>query len=593
VKLRISPELQLPALEAQTQTIVVYGGKGMGKTNFGAVLAEELAANALRFSWFDPVGVAWGLKHSADGKREGVELLILGGAHGDIPINPNAGAVVADLVVDEEVSVLLDVSRHSNGQLWTGGEKIRFARDYFLRLYQRQGERKRPLMQIVDEAGRVVPQDIPGKQVDIMECVGAIEQLVELGRNAGVGVTLITQRSARMRKSVSELAEMMLAFRTVGPRSLTAIEDWFEEHMERKHALELRNRIRELPRGTAMIVSPGWLQIEGEYAIRARETFDSSETPVAGKERRPSGKGARVDRAKYEARMAETIEQAKADDPRELKRRIAGLERELAKQPSRSEFEVDRVVEKVVEVLVEVPAISDEQIEELREIATAMRDLSRGLAARADQIEEALRHVREAPARPRAEQRRTESARAPGPTRASVAPARRPAPPAVAPNIDEPLGKGERKVLDVLAEFPEGRTQKEVAFLAGYSANASTIGVILSKLRRLGLVEQGQPIRPTSEGLAVVGGPVEKPTGQALLDNWLRHPRMGEGERRVLLALIDLYPDLPTNEELAEITGYSPTASTLGVILSKLRKLGLVEKGRRGVAAELMEAINA
>jgi DNA helicase HerA-like ATPase len=96
--LRIGPDLALPALEAQTQTLVVYGGKGMGKTNFAAVLAEELAANHLRFSWIDPVGVAWGLKHSADGRGPGVEVLILGGAHGDIPINPAAGAIVADLV---------------------------------------------------------------------------------------------------------------------------------------------------------------------------------------------------------------------------------------------------------------------------------------------------------------------------------------------------------------------------------------------------------------------------------------------------------------------------------------------------------------
>lgn len=33
-----------------TSTCVVYGGKGMGKTNFGAVVAEEVFASGLRFS---------------------------------------------------------------------------------------------------------------------------------------------------------------------------------------------------------------------------------------------------------------------------------------------------------------------------------------------------------------------------------------------------------------------------------------------------------------------------------------------------------------------------------------------------------------
>ena len=39
--LKISRELSLP-LDSQTQTLVVYGGKGQGKTNFCAVFAEEL-----------------------------------------------------------------------------------------------------------------------------------------------------------------------------------------------------------------------------------------------------------------------------------------------------------------------------------------------------------------------------------------------------------------------------------------------------------------------------------------------------------------------------------------------------------------------
>lgn len=46
------------------------------------------------------------------------------------------------------------------------------------------------------------------------------------------------------------------------------------------------------------------------------------------------------------------------------------------------------------------------------------------------------------------------------------------------------------------------------------------------------------------------------------------------------------------NAELCERTGYSPTASTMGVILSKLRKLGLVEKGARRIAPEFEEAIS-
>jgi hypothetical protein len=54
MKLRISDDLSLPS-DTQTSTLVVYGGKGMGKTNFGSVLVEEHARAGLRFSVIDPL----------------------------------------------------------------------------------------------------------------------------------------------------------------------------------------------------------------------------------------------------------------------------------------------------------------------------------------------------------------------------------------------------------------------------------------------------------------------------------------------------------------------------------------------------------
>src|SRR3970040_548061 len=108
--LEASAELSLP-LDAGTNTQAVYGNKGMGKTNFAVVLAEELFRAGVRFSAMDPVGVWWGLKHGKKRGEKGLPILILGGPHGDIPIEPTAGAVVADLVADESVSTIVDISR--------------------------------------------------------------------------------------------------------------------------------------------------------------------------------------------------------------------------------------------------------------------------------------------------------------------------------------------------------------------------------------------------------------------------------------------------------------------------------------------------
>jgi hypothetical protein len=70
--LRISPDLELPR-NTVTSTLIVYGGKGMGKTNFGGVLVEELTKAHLRWSVLDPLGVWWGLRHSQDGRDKGIE----------------------------------------------------------------------------------------------------------------------------------------------------------------------------------------------------------------------------------------------------------------------------------------------------------------------------------------------------------------------------------------------------------------------------------------------------------------------------------------------------------------------------------------
>lgn len=353
-KLQISPDLSLPA-DAVTSTIVVYGGKGMGKTNLASVLVEEFAAASLRFAVIDPMGVWWGLRHGADGKSIGIKALILGGIHGDLPIEPTSGAIVADLVVDEDVSVIIDISRRADGSMWSIGERIRFVTAYAKRLYQRQGEKRRPIAQVIDEAARFAPQIVRQGESEVAACMGAVAVLVEEGRNVGVGVTLVTQRSARLNKDVAELADCMIAFRIVGPNSMRAVLDWLGEHVDKARLKDIGEKLRSLPRGSALVVSPGWLEFEGIVAMRKRQTFDSSATPKGGKEVRASGTGAKVDLAKYRARMVEVVERAKENDPKALKARVGELEKQLAAKPTANS--VPRAVEK--------PALKEQQLKRI------------------------------------------------------------------------------------------------------------------------------------------------------------------------------------------------------------------------------------
>lgn len=608
--LRVAADLTLP-LNTVTSTLLVLGGKGMGKSTFGSVEAEEFKLAGLRFAVIDPLGVWWGLRHSANGKKPGFEVLILGGIHGDLPIEPTAGAVVADLVADEEVDVIIDISRRPNGKLWSQGERIRFVTAYCTRLFERQGERRRAMHQFIDEAGRFVPQNYPAGDHDIPLCIGAIEQLVEWGRNVGVGVTLLTQRSARINKSVSELADCLVAFRTVGPRSIAAIMDWFGEHIPKERSRDLVEQLRQLPVGTALIVSPGWLRFEGQAHIRPRQTFDSSATPEPGAApATPSGKAAKPDLAKYQALMAATIEKAKADDPRELRKRIAELERAAAARNAPDVTALKQRLSDAQQRIAEleqtprlVPAFTDEAVVALQRALAMANTATSGLTSAAQQIEISLRPLQAAleqaqrpvptpPPPPRqpvpridpvpAEHRRPATANTPAPR-----PERTPAPVS---------GPAAQRIIDALARFEAaGMTavpRAHAAVMAGYAHDESRpFREAVTQLAADGKIvfPTGGTIGLTDDGREETTVTVDPLTLDELHAAWcaaVRPPR-----DRLLRFLIEHYGEDFGRRELAQAVGYAHEESRPfreGVSLLAKRDLLTYPSGGRVAVSPLL-----
>ncbi len=577
--LHISPKLKLPP-DTVTSTLVVYGGKGMGKTTFGAVLAEELTRARMRFSAIDPMGVMWGLRHSADGKGPGIEALLLGGTHGDIPIEPTGGAVVADLVVDEDVNVIIDISRRPNGKMWGVGERIRFVSDYVTRLYERQGEQMRPLMQIIDEAGRFCPQQIPHGNPDIAKCVGAVERLVEEGRNVGVGVCLITQRSARMNKSVSELADCMVAFRTVGPRSVDAILDWFGEHVAKDRWKALVEQLRELDRGTALVVSPGWLKFEGQVPMRQRETFDSSATPTEGRDRGPRGDGAAPDLEPYLERMAATIDRVKADDPRTLRAEIAKLKAELAKKPAAAPAQVAASAKPV-----EVFAVLPKDLNSLDSAVTDLRELTEKLLQRVvpelRRVSEPIAHglglVANAAVRPRAGLTIDRPVRPP--VHVGLSQVARPTSQPVEGDLH--IKAGARRMLEVCATFyPGTMTKAQIATAAKMKVTGGTFSTYWGVLTRSGLIAAagGDDFQVTDAGLAYLGA--DAPVMPESLDERIAFwkARLKEGARRMLDIVRQHYGFGVTRDELAAQLDMAASGGTFSTYLGTLRRNRLVDE---------------
>jgi DNA helicase HerA-like ATPase len=242
--LSISKKLSLPA-EAVTETFALLAKRGAGKTYTAAVLVEELLKAGLHVAVVDPVGVWWGLRSSADGQHDGLPIVIMGGDHGDLPLEVGAGEMIADVVVEEGLSVVLDLSHFRKG------EQTRFMTDFAERLYHKN---RQPLHLVLDEADAFAPQrPMKGQE----RLLGAIEDLVRRGRARGIGVMLVTQRAAVLNKDVLTQAEVLVALRTIAPQDREAIDAWIRVHGTPEQREELMASLPSLPIGTAWFWSPG------------------------------------------------------------------------------------------------------------------------------------------------------------------------------------------------------------------------------------------------------------------------------------------------------------------------------------------------
>jgi hypothetical protein len=561
-QLHLSADLALP-LDAVTQTFAILARKGSGKTFTLRLLLERLFKAGMQVVDVDPKGDHWGVRSSADGKGSGIGCLILGGEHGDLPLDTGSGELVAKLVVEERVSVVIDLSllrKHEVATFMTAFLET------FYRLKAREQFRT-PVMLFVDEADAIAPQK-PPKGTERM--LGAIEDIVRRGRQRGIGCTLVTQRSAVLNKNVLTQAQVMIAMRTIAPQDLAAMDAWIEVHGSPEQRTTLMQSLPSLPRGDAWVWSPGWPSDEGIFKrvhIDRIETFDSGATPEPGETRIEPKQRADVDLEALRRQMAATLERAKASDPALLRKRIAELERQVAARPAAPTAPLE----------VRVPVIEAAQLAELKLAAGAAERASQEAAEAALVLETTTKRLASCVAQAMSRPSPVPPASRPA---ARALPARTAAPrPAHAAGAPGPgsLPKGERAVLTAVAQHDGGVTREQLGVLTGYKR--SSRDTYLQRLREQGLVEAGERIVVTAAGIEALGPDFAPlPTGGALLEHW--RGRLPTGERAVLEVLVAAWPGSVEREHISTVTNYQ--RSSRDTYLQRLRARQLVADAGAG-----------
>lgn len=599
VEIELARNLWLP-IAAVTQKFAFLGRTGSGKSYAASKVAEGMLAVNVPIVVLDPVGVWYGLRLAADGKSKGFSIPVLGGIHGDIALDPSSGKLIAQAIVKHRTGMVLDVSSMRKGQ------QAQFVADFCEEFFEAMKVARFPIHVFFEEAQRFVPQRV---DASVARMVGAVEDVVRLGRNFGIGSSLISQRPQSVNKEVLNMSECLVVLQINGTQERKAVRDWIVE----KH-VNLDDKVSQLPSlpvGTAFVWSPQWLRCFEKVRIAQKETYDASSTPVFGAKAQAT-KLAPIDLEKLREKMAEVVTKAESEDPKKLRAKVAELERALTAMKGLAAVDkafAPKLNQKVhggsQMRIVKVPVLKPAEVKRIvrayRLSATALRaatfnfrSVERFMDAAQKLMDRAVASF-EPPAptdtnlrvsgglMPKGHAFRAienlEAVGAAPPSQAERVHAERMAlydkQPLPSTNGDGPkLVAGHKRMLQALRWYGD-LTQSQVALLSRVAPGGSSYRTYIGDLQRHGLAKiNGDIVQLLPAGALYTTLAGRPATIEGLIEDWKRSARLVAGERKIVDRLLNAGP--ASADFLAGEAGVKPGGSSWRTYAGRLRRLGLI-----------------
>ncbi len=578
--LKLSNELDLP-ISAVTQTFAFLGKRGGGKTYAAGKFAEELLTQKAQIIAIDVVGTWYGLRIPKDKVNSPFDLVIFGGRHGDVPINPKAGKIVARAILERNLSAVVDISEFIHS------EQVRYCYDFLTELLEYRKEHPAACHLFFEEAQELVPQNPPPKSEGENYAARLMHignRVVKLGRNFGIGCSLISQRPQEVNKKILDMCEVVLAFQMTGLSPRKTITDIARDE---EIDIDINALLPKLEVGQAFVWSPSWLKISGVYKIGEKITADVSATPVFGSEPVETQRLAPVDVADLSKTIEALTAEAEANTPAALKKQISELNKEI--NALRMNADSGKPAVKEVEVIKEVPVFPvqlrhqledkadriENEIEIIRLSAKAAVEMVRDIRQMLDTFSEIKPPVGEAVHRASPSASSERPKQAPHVTDRLKSSAHVTNEPKSTPNVKSGLishnghlPEGEYKILTICGQYPSGSDRDQITVLSGFKK--STRDAYINRLSQKGYVEapRGGSITITNAGLEALGPGFEPlPTGRELQEYWLA--RLPVGEAQILRFAIENYPNEVSREMLSDNTGFKK--STRDAYINRLQ----------------------
>lgn len=549
-EVQLSEDLSLPAQDFIESAIGIIGKRNRGKSGTVKVIMEELVQCGMPFVAFDPVGIMWGLRSSVDGKESGYSVLVIGGKHGDIPLDRKSGEKIAEAIVKANVSAIIDFSGEPHSAY------REFITDFSLTLFRINNT---PRMVIIEEAPVLVPQTFRGTgDPQRAKAFDAVESLVSRGRNKGIGVILVSQRASTLNKDVLTQVDTLMVLGLTAPIDKKALTEWIKEKDEPDKEKQFYDGLAGLQKQEAWFWSPEFFgrDIFQKIRIRNYKTFHpdltnlrrmglldvhpvttdvSSVVEALKKTLEVNGKNLTESYSKNLTSQQKEIERLKRVET-DLKKRIAVLEGKL-----KSNVNQQKPID-LKPVIAQVDRINT-MIENIQPLLKAIP----GLIGKVEGI----------------------SIDFPMNSQSDI--------------TEIKLNRGERKILETIASrYPMEFTRTQMATLSGFSPSSGTYSNYYSNLKRSGFIEElpDKKVKATQSGMDFLGKEIPKPqTSEEILAMW--KSIFPVGAVRILDTLIEIYPQKITREELANRVGFSYTSGTFSNYISMLKKnkLMLMEDG--------------
>jgi hypothetical protein len=311
-------------LQIQTQTLVgrsvaVLGITGSGKTNTAAVLIEELLSHGFPLTIVDIEGEYWGLK-------EKFEILVAGRSrHAELEVGPKSAGKLAEISVKRGIPVILDLSD------FTQDESYEFLVQYFKSLWVACSQARHPYQVVLEEAHEWIPQGVstPLKQL--------LTRIALRGRKRGLGIILMSQRSAKVEKDVLTQASLLFLHKVVHPVDMRVYKDLIP-----LPPAQVEDAVRRLQPGEAIVLYNHHIST---VRLRLRYTFHAGSTPTLSSASQP--KLRKLDEAVLRELRALTASNVEGNLENDERIRLARKVKDLEEAIARKDAEIQRLQSQV------------------------------------------------------------------------------------------------------------------------------------------------------------------------------------------------------------------------------------------------------